>query len=618
MQPSNLVKTSDKKPIKELTILEDKDMMYEEIIGEDGFPTFISYSQGNILAYTPRIENDDEVIVPVNDDSLGEGAVLLSGIPQSYTSETELIAEIQQHIHHYLDVSPEFEIFSSYYVLLSYVFDRVHTLPYLRALGDTGSGKSRFLDIIGGLCYRASIVSGSITPAPIYRMIKRWRGTLVLDEADFKDSDEKNEVVTILNCGFEKGRPVIRCDANDCDKLLFLPTFAPKVFATRYTFKDKALESRCLTEILTQTRRTDIPVVLGEKYFEARRVLRAKLMMFRVKNYHFIKDGSENNNIGTDIEPRLRQATLSFSAMFSQIPELKVKFEEYLKKYNTGLVVERSDSFDGEIVSYIIDCILHGIDIITPSMIAEQLKCHPRTIGVHLKSLGISVKIKSIDGVTKRVIIITKNMAYLAERYVASAEIINNFKAILETKKIDEFLPITENEGKNLTCVIDEKNVTQVTQITEEIVKNEDNLPENNPSKLRNTQITDNYGGRGMSNITQVTEVTQEIQPTPPLPPLPSVIALFALSEEKKVVKNSENINNFNVDFPLLISNVKSALTTWFQQQTEKLQPVEKVVAKVKEVYDVTDEKIDKLIEYLKWEGGLLYSPRSGYIGLIS
>jgi len=207
--------------------------LYEEIY-RDGQALFID-PEGNTYE---ELEIGGLKYAPISGDELTEGAVLL-----------------------YVDVSPFFETISAYYILLSWLYDRVNTLPYLRVLGDTGTGKSRFLDTVGRLCYKATIVSGAITPAPIYRLIRKWQGTIIIDEGDFRASDEKNEVVKILNCGFERGRPVVRSQKDHPDSLQILPTFSPKIIASRKRFDDVALESRCLTEIMQETDR-DVPYLL--------------------------------------------------------------------------------------------------------------------------------------------------------------------------------------------------------------------------------------------------------------------------------------------------------------------------------------------------------------------
>jgi len=71
-----------------------------------------------------------------------------------FGDEEELLAEIKDFIHKYLDVNAIFEEIASYYVACSWNYEKFNELPYLRALGDYGSGKTRFLQVIGSICYK--------------------------------------------------------------------------------------------------------------------------------------------------------------------------------------------------------------------------------------------------------------------------------------------------------------------------------------------------------------------------------------------------------------------------------------------------------------------------------
>ena len=260
---------------------------------------------------------------------------LPSGVAE-YGNTLSLLQEIESHIYRYLDVSDSFRKFAAYYVLLSWVYDRFNTLPYLRFIGDTGCGKSRALDVCGGLCYKSTSASGCITPAPIYRMLKRWAGTMILDEADLQNSDEYHEVTKILNCGFERNRPVIRAVKDNPDKLQILPTFGPKVFATRRRFKDAALEARCLTEIMQETTRDDIPATLTSAFYKEQQTLRDKLLLFRLRNYNHI---NLEDTVTLDlhgIEPRLRQISACFATLFAGQPDVLADYRDFYRKPPTG------------------------------------------------------------------------------------------------------------------------------------------------------------------------------------------------------------------------------------------------------------------------------------------
>ena len=106
-----------------------------------------------------------------------------------------------------------FETIASYYVLFSWVYDSFNELPYLRVRGDTGSGKTRCLLTIGSLCYKPIFASGASTVSPLFRILDSMRGTLIVDEGDFRFSDEKAELVKILNNGNGRGFPVLRSES---------------------------------------------------------------------------------------------------------------------------------------------------------------------------------------------------------------------------------------------------------------------------------------------------------------------------------------------------------------------------------------------------------------------
>ena len=147
-----------------------------------------------------------------NNNLIKNEVVLFPSEPEEYGSEEQLLAEIQSFIHRYVDVSPLFEKIASYYVLFSWVYDRFNELPYLRLRGDPGSGKTRFLLTVGSLCYKPIFASGASTVSPLFRILDAFRGTLIIDEGDFRLSDERAEIVKILNNGNGRGFPVLRTE----------------------------------------------------------------------------------------------------------------------------------------------------------------------------------------------------------------------------------------------------------------------------------------------------------------------------------------------------------------------------------------------------------------------
>src|SRR5215210_3964736 len=220
--------------------------------------TLFVCSQGSDIRERESIDYSPEVrLVPYRPENnlLAHGVVLLPSGVEEYREEEDLLIEIRGFIHQYVDLSPLFESVAAYYVLFTWLYDSFNELPYLRVRGDYGSGKSRFLLTVGSLCYKPMFVSGASTVSPVFRIIDSFQGTLVIDEGDFRVSDEKAEIIKILNNGNARGFPVLRSEQIGQRKA-FDPraysVFGPKLIATRGYFEDRALESRCITEDLGQ------------------------------------------------------------------------------------------------------------------------------------------------------------------------------------------------------------------------------------------------------------------------------------------------------------------------------------------------------------------------------
>lgn len=394
------------------------DKLYEQIV-KDGRSALVEYdAKTNEISIVDHLMQDDARVIPLAGEEISLGAVRLPSGVVEYGSTTTLLNEIESHIYHYLDVSDSFRKFASYYILLSWVYDRFNTLPYLRAIGDTGCGKSRLLDVCGGLCYKATSASGCITPAPIYRMLKRWSGTMILDEADLQNGDEYHEVVKILNCGFERNRPVIRAVKDNPDKIQILPTFGPKVFATRRRFKDAALEARCLTEIMNETARTDIPATLTAPFYKEQEELRNKLLLFRLRNFQAIQPEQSVTLDLQGIEPRLKQISACFASLFAGQPEVLRDYQTFISQHQRELVEQRAATTVGQIVSKLFELIESATIVtnvtnvtlipISAGDIAEKLNMTPQTVGQILKTLGLQTSLYKVGGKAKRCLIENK------------------------------------------------------------------------------------------------------------------------------------------------------------------------------------------------------------------
>ena len=412
------------------SLYERDDVIYEEIIRN---PLERDKAEARFLACdlktgameeVKEIQSGETTIIPIYDKAIVDELVKMPNCAEEYGTTEKLMKEIEVYIHHYADFSAEFQEWASWWVLMTWVYDRLPSVSYLRFLGDWGSGKSRALDTVGSICYKRTKITGAVTPAAIYRVLDLYRGTLVIDENDMDNKSEIADTLTkILNSGIERGSPIIRC-LKEGDTEFSIQTFrvfGPKIFATRAKFEDMALESRCLTAKMQETTRpinsraeNSIPfTTYSRECLATQDHLRNKLLMFRFRHLaHVPKILGEDDCLDIDvgkISGRLKQVTLPFATIFRDNPETMDKFRRFLERYQKEIYGETADSYQGRIAaSMFATAISLGKDKITCQDVAKQA----REEGITGKG-GIDVSPNIISAVLKKMGISTKNPIYV-------------------------------------------------------------------------------------------------------------------------------------------------------------------------------------------------------------
>lgn len=317
---------------------------------------------------------------PIEGDLFEKNVVALPTGIEEYGTLSNLVKELKDFIHQYCDVSPFFETISAYYIILSQIHDKFHTINYLRILGDFGTGKTRYLDVVGNLCYKSLMTTGTTNAPGMFRFIEQWKGTLIIDEAKTKYSDEDNDVTEILNTGFEQGKYVIRVDLNQQDNLGAFSSFGTKIISTRRRFEDKALESRCITETMKDTSRKDIPITLNHDFFEKIKILRNKLLKYKFDNYNKKYSLSSEQINEIDINNRLKQSLSAFFILLNGT-EAYDEFVAFSKQYNREIIEESSISYEGiivrslfiEIEKKIFECV-HDVQDVKDVKVEDRLR----------------------------------------------------------------------------------------------------------------------------------------------------------------------------------------------------------------------------------------------------
>jgi len=116
------------------------------------------------------------------------------------------------------------------WTILPYVYEEFSKLPVLRIKSpQKRCGKSTLLDALELLVIKP-LLTVSITPPTLYRLIEKFHSTVLIDEAE-EFGKEDNELRCIVNGGYERGRPAWRTNKETMEPEKF-DTFGCKVLAS--------------------------------------------------------------------------------------------------------------------------------------------------------------------------------------------------------------------------------------------------------------------------------------------------------------------------------------------------------------------------------------------------
>jgi hypothetical protein len=181
----------------------------------------------------------------------------------------------------------------------------------------------------------------------------KYHGTLVIDEADFEHSDATDEIVKILNQGYMRGAVVLRSQevARQHEPVAF-EVYGPKILATRGAWKDRALESRCLTIEMRGRTRDDIPINLDTEVFERRALeIRNKLTLWRLQNYG--KRAIDETMRQEGVEDRINQIMLPLASIIRD-PLLRAEYPRLLSRLQRQLLSDRTVSLECDVAEVIV------------------------------------------------------------------------------------------------------------------------------------------------------------------------------------------------------------------------------------------------------------------------
>jgi hypothetical protein len=290
-------------------------------------------------------------MVPVHNDIVRHRVVRFPTSPECHEGAPHPEEAVREHIRKYVCLPDEDLDVGVALVLASWQSHRFETAPYLHLMGAPGSGKSRLLRVLADLTNRGTLLGASSSHSSLFRIQDMFKGTLALDEADYRaNSAAHEEVLRALREGFQEGTVFTRTEGGheNWEPRVF-DVFGPKVISGLKPFPDLALESRCVPIVMrAAVDPTSYPDRLPADYETEATTLRNTLLGWKVMTYF---DKMEVPHL-PGLEGRVKQVYGPLLAVSSE--QARARLLKKAKAAQADLRGERRDSQDGEVLAALV------------------------------------------------------------------------------------------------------------------------------------------------------------------------------------------------------------------------------------------------------------------------
>ena len=306
--------------------------------------------------------------VPVSDDDIIKaGAVIFPSALGPLKETRELVAILTAFMRRYflLD-NPLYYKLVAYYVLLTWLYDAFSAVPYLRAQGDTNTGKSELMLRVGHVCYRMILTTGASSTASLKFALHTYKGTAFMDEMDI--ADKFDERIVILNVGAMRDQAKV-WNMQEVSKgggtrgyaAKVSNVYGPKLITMYGEFSDPATEGRCLTLKLTEKEpielaQAGIPTEKTQKFYEEAEAIRNLLLRWRLEHWQ-PRIELDADLADMHVSTRINQVTMPIKWIAknkSDDPQLLKDVEAFTKAMYDEMVFKRSLGTDARVMDAIV------------------------------------------------------------------------------------------------------------------------------------------------------------------------------------------------------------------------------------------------------------------------
>jgi len=354
------------------TVLTDE-FLAEQIWDRKGLPRYmVYYFNEDRFKEVDSMDLGEEdqkgrkvVYVPVDNEALRKGLVL---VPTSVTEATfeGLFTEADEFMKTCYDPCSQ-EALAKLLVRVAigswwldrFVADPAYDIagagkfaPIIPIRGPSQSGKNRFAFVLRLLSYRPYFEMSTYRVPSLYRPLDVWRGTLVLDEADFANTSERSELIHYLNCR-ATGTPVSRQDSKNPKITHTFYNFGLTILTQRKQFDDNATESRCLPFYSEKTEEK-LPTVETDEMLKWGLELQNKLLYLRMKFFKKVVIDKTAWIEGLS-DSRLIASLLPLIALAKYEPSVYHTIVQTGKQVERLKIEEKANSEDGVMVNLLWD-----------------------------------------------------------------------------------------------------------------------------------------------------------------------------------------------------------------------------------------------------------------------
>ena len=259
----------------------------------------------------------------------------------------------------------------------TYIHRLFEAFPYLAITGPRGSGKTRLLEVLGGLAFNP-LFTANISPAAMFRVIEAMCPTLLLDEAEgLSESGSSFDLRLIIQSGYRPGPTAIRA-SGDGYTIQTWNLYCPKAIANIHGL-ESTLADRAIPVVMWKTRGIQGRLRLDRKAPDWGEI-RAQLYSFALTNHERVAamyassaDESLFRQAGRIGE--LWNPLLAIAAFLEEngATDLVLTVQEAQEQHSQDVAGSASDPWEVALAVALLDLVPSGSALLTPTQIADQM-----------------------------------------------------------------------------------------------------------------------------------------------------------------------------------------------------------------------------------------------------